>query len=123
MDVLNGPGVDVVVQDSYDWKELEDQSFDLVISGQCLEHVEYPWLTMEQIAKKVKPSGMVCIIVPSQGGIHRFPIDCYRYKPDGLLALGKWLGMTSVYMRHEVEEHWGDLMMVYRILTVENIPL
>jgi len=96
LDVAHGRNVDVVPKDSYDWHELEDDSFDVVISGQALEHIEFPWLTMRQIARKLKPGGVACLIAPSRGPEHRHPVDCYRYYPDGLAALAKWAGLEVV---------------------------
>ncbi len=96
LDVASGPNVDVVPADPYDWRELTDESFDAIISGQAIEHVEFPWLTMQQIARKLRPDGLACIIVPSRGPEHRFPVDCYRYYPDGLRALAKWADLRVI---------------------------
>lgn len=96
LDIESGPNVDVVVADPYDWKELEDSSFDFVISGNAFEHIQYPWLTMEQIYKKLKPQGFTCILAPFCLGEHRYPTDCYRYYPDGFVALATWAGLQSI---------------------------
>ncbi|MDD4478561.1 MAG: class I SAM-dependent methyltransferase [Mesotoga sp.] len=95
LDIAPGPNVDIVAPDPYDWP-IEDNSFDVVISGQCLEHVEYPWRTVEEIARVLKPGGMCCIIAPSNGPEHRYPIDCYRYMPDGMKAMAKDAGLKVV---------------------------
>lgn len=94
LDIEAARNVDVVVEDPYDWKELGGRQFDYVISGQALEHIEYPWETMRQIAKHVKPGGKICIIVPHKWPLHYHPLDCYRFNPDGMSALGKWAGLT-----------------------------
>lgn len=96
LDIENGPNVDVVVKDAYCWNEIKDESFDFVISGNAFEHIEFPWLTMEQIYKKLKPGGFICILAPFRLGEHRYPTDCYRYYPDGLKALAKWARFTVV---------------------------
>lgn len=96
LDIESGPNVDVVVADPYDWKELEDSSFDFVISGNAFEHIQYPWLTMEQIYKKLKPEGFTCILAPFCLGEHRYPTDCYRYYPDGMKALAEWAGLNII---------------------------
>jgi len=97
MDIEAGDNVDLVVRDGYDWQEIPDRSFDVIISGQAFEHMLYPWLAMKQIAKKLAPGGYACVIAPSNGfGEHRFPIDCYRYFPDGLSALGTWAKLECV---------------------------
>lgn len=96
LDICEGPNVDVAVKDSYDWKEIEDESFDFVISGQAFEHIEYPWLTIKEIYKKLKIGGIICIIVPSSIEEHRYPLDCYRYFGDGMAALAKWAGFEVI---------------------------
>jgi len=120
LDIAAGPNVDVVPKDPYDWRELEDDSFDVVISGSAIEHIEFPWLTVQQIARKLKPGGIACLIAPSRGPEHRYPIDCYRYYPDGLAALAKWVGLDVVehdYIREGQQspdggEMWGDASCV-----------
>lgn len=96
LDISAGPNVDVVVKDAYCWDEIRDESFDFVISGNAFEHIEFPWLTMEQIYKKLKPGGFICILAPFCLSEHRYPVDCYRYYPDGFKALAKWAKFTVV---------------------------
>jgi hypothetical protein len=45
MDIEPGENVDVVVRNPYDWKEIASESFDVVVSGQTLEHVKFFWVT------------------------------------------------------------------------------
>ena len=91
LDMVQGPNVDLVPADIYHWKEIEDETFHLVISGQVFEHIEYPWLTMQEIARVLKPSGFCVLIAPNSGMEHGAPKDCYRYYADGLSALAKWV--------------------------------
>ena len=93
MDMAGGPNVDIVPDDIYSWAEIANESIDLVISGQVFEHVEYPWLTMKEIERVLKPSGFCMIIAPNSGMEHKAPKDCYRYHADGLSALAKWAGL------------------------------
>ena len=92
-DIVPGPNVDVVLKYPHLWQEFRDNSFDVVISGQTLEHVEYPWEVIKEIERVMKPGGIGCIIVPSSGYEHGYPIDCWRYMPDGLRALANWAGL------------------------------
>ncbi len=94
LDIEPGPNVDLVVNNPYEWG-IHDE-YDVVISGQCLEHVEFPWLTMECISDALKPGGLHFNIVPSIGPVHRFPIDTYRYNHDGMIALSKWSGLEVI---------------------------
>ena len=84
LDIVEGPNVDITVDKYGEWKNIQDNSFDVIISGQCLEHVESPWLIAKGIERVLKPGGVIFIVVPFLQGIHRYPIDCWRILPDGL---------------------------------------
>ncbi len=115
LDIEPGPNVDIVVKDPYNWTEVGHETFDVVISGQCLEHVEFPWQTMDCIAESLKPGGWHFNIVPSIGPVHQFPIDTYRYNHDGMIALCKWshLDVVEVFtMPHDPV--WLSTVLVAR---------
>jgi SAM-dependent methyltransferase len=85
LDIIPGPNVDIVAKGPYDFGLVK--KFDIVISGNCLEHVEAPWLWIKEVEKVIKPGGLLCIIMPFNLGEHRFPVDCYRILPDGFKYL------------------------------------
>ena len=91
LDLKEGNNVDIIVENPYDWQEIEANSFDVIVSGQALEHIQFFWLTMEQINRVLKPGGLCCIIVPSKGPVHRNPYDCYRFNEDGVISLAKYV--------------------------------
>jgi SAM-dependent methyltransferase len=105
VDMAAGPNVDVVLADPYYWHELAPGTADVVISGQTFEHTEFFWLTMQQIARALKPGGLCCIIAPSSGPEHRFPVDCWRVYPDGLRAVARYAGLEVI----EATTQWEDL--------------
>jgi len=77
LDLIPGPNVDVVAE-PYHWP-LEDEHYGAVISGQAFEHIEHPDQTMKEINRVLAPGGFVCIIAPSTGPTHEYPIDYRRY--------------------------------------------
>src|ERR1039457_1974793 len=85
-DIAAGPNVNVVLQSPYDWRELSDTQFDIVVSGQALEHVDFFWITFLEIRRVLKPGGLCCLIAPSSGEEHRYPVDAFRFYRDGLAA-------------------------------------
>lgn len=85
LDIVPGPNVDIVAKSPYDFGL--DQKFDIIISGNCLEHVEAPWLWIKEVERIIKPDGYLCIVTPFNIGEHRFPVDCYRILPDGFRYL------------------------------------
>lgn len=88
--------IDYVVQDPYDWKEVASASVDVVLCSHILEHQEFVWVTILEIARILKPNGLVFITSPASGPFHRQPVDCWRFYDDGLPALGRWADLTLV---------------------------
>lgn len=95
-DMVPGHNVDVVLKNPYHWKELKSKSFDVVISGQAFEHIPYVWITMSEISRILKEDGLCCIIAPSNGILHRYPLDCWRFYEDGFRALAQYTGLKTV---------------------------
>ena len=85
LDIEAGPNVDIVAKELYYWG-LKHQ-FDVIISGQCLEHVADTKRWILEIRKNLKPGGIVCIIAPWNWEEHRHPVDCWRILPDGMRFL------------------------------------
>ena len=115
LDLREGNNVDIIIENPYEWKELDKNSFDVVVTGQALEHVEFFWLTMEQINKVLKPGGLCCIIVPSTGPIHRNPLDCYRFNEDGVRSLAKYVKfdiLESGTTTDEISDPWYDSFVI-----------
>jgi SAM-dependent methyltransferase len=90
MDLKDGNNVDFVVKDEYNWTEIKDNTYDIVICGQVLEHSEFFWLLFKELIRALKHGGYLCVIVPIKCKIHRFPVDCWRFLPDGMRALAKY---------------------------------
>ena len=96
LDVEPGPNVDIVANAPYNWDNVEDESFDYVISGNAFEHIEFPWVTIRLIHSKLKYGGVAAILAPNSLGEHKYPVDCYRYYSDGFRALAKWGGYKII---------------------------
>ncbi len=90
LDMEAGPNVDIVPDSTYQWNEIKDDQFDVVISGQALEHIEFFWVTMAEIVRVTKKGGLICIIAPNGFGEHRYPVDCWRFFTDGMVALARY---------------------------------
>jgi len=105
MDMAAGANVDIVVRSPYVWKEVDSESIDIVISGQAFEHIQYFWITMLEIARVLKPGGLCCILAPSSGPEHRYPVDCWRFYPDGMAALAQFAQLETL----EAVTQWDDL--------------
>lgn len=120
-DMEPGNNVDVVLVDAHDWTEIESASFDVVISGQTLEHDPEFWVTIAEISRVLRPNGLCCLIAPSTGPFHRYPLDCWRFYADAGPALLSWAGLEQVETHVETKRwgkgagiEWGDFMVIGR---------
>ena len=116
LDFEDGNNVDIVVTDIYNWFEVEDKSYDVIISGQLFQHLEYFWLTMNEIERVLKPGGYVCIIAPSAGPKHGGNVpNCYRFHEDGFKAIAKYVNLNVLYSGVNNEDDsapWHDACLV-----------
>lgn len=79
MDIESGRNVDIVGFESIKKK------FDVIISGQVMEHVNRPWDWLASLTAYF--TKYICIIAPNTHPEHKHPIDTYRYFPDGMRDL------------------------------------
>jgi SAM-dependent methyltransferase len=109
-DLAGGKNVDVVLKNPYKWQEVRSNSIDVFISGQAFEHIEFFWLTMLEVSRVLKPGGICCLIAPSGGFEHRYPVDCWRFYPDGFSALARFasLSVLETYAQKEDKEYEDD---------------
>lgn len=123
MDMSPGKNVDIVLDDPYDWKEIQSNSADVLISGQAFEHIEFFWITMLEIERVLRPGGICCIIAPSGGPEHRYPVDCWRFYHDGFAALARFarLELKEAVTNRKTDisytdssNIWQDTIVVYR---------
>jgi len=121
-DMVPGSNVDIVLNNAYAWKEIKSNSVDVLISGQALEHIEFFWVTMLEVFRVLKPGGICCVLAPSSGPEHRYPVDCWRFYPDGLSALAKSSQLAVVTAStqwgasgyDDGSDQWHDSMLVCR---------
>lgn len=120
LDLESGANVDIVMQNPYHLP-LPTNSADLFISGQAFEHINFFWVTALEIARILKPGGMFFLIAPSRGPEHRYPVDCWRFYPDGYRALARYAGLELLevntdWLSAEEEDSvaWGDTVGVFQ---------
>ena len=130
LDVVSGPNVDVVMKKPYRIP-LKKRSVDVVLCGQVFEHVPYFWITFLEMARVLRPRGLILLSAPSRGHRHSPPTDCWRFYPDGMLALGVFARLEVLYAHTDFPpksadgkrldyarvtpgRYWGDTVGVFR---------
>jgi SAM-dependent methyltransferase len=70
-----------------------DCSYDVVFSGQVIEHVVRIWDWMKELARVAKSGGRVITIGPVSWPYHEAPVDCWRLYPEAMRALSEFAGL------------------------------
>jgi SAM-dependent methyltransferase len=85
IDMRDGLGVDQVV--NADKLPFKDNSFDLVLCLETLEHADQPWAVASEIQRVVKKNGLIIASSQQNFPIHSYPSDYFRYTPYGMSSL------------------------------------
>lgn len=124
VDLEEGPGVDVVVKPGAKLP-FEDFSFDLIMASSAFEHDPRFWETFVEMCRVTRRGGHIYVNAPSNGGVHRYPLDCWRFYPDAGVAL------TEYAHNHEIQldlvesfvgkrypdtwDGWNDFVAIFRL--------
>ncbi len=124
VDFVQANGVDIVLTDPYQLP-FKDASIDVIVCSSCLEHSEFFWVLFLEMLRVVRHDGLIYINAPSNGSIHRYPVDAWRFYPDAgqaLVAWGKHNGYQPMLLESfvgnsagnvEEGEDWNDFVAVF----------
>lgn len=119
IDFVEGKGVDVIINDPYSLP-FQSSAVDIVVCSSCFEHSEFFWLLFTEILRILKPNGLLYLNVPSNGNVHRYPVDCWRFYPDSGLALQNWAqrnGFKTVLLESftslQKHDQWNDFVAIF----------
>jgi SAM-dependent methyltransferase len=80
VDMLDGPGVDVVADAHTLAERFPPESFDVVISTEMLEHDDRFWVSVETMGRLLRPGGHLVLTARGNGFmLHGYPDDYYRF--------------------------------------------
>lgn len=127
VDLEPGKGVDMVIERASKLP-FQDNSFDLVVATSVFEHDPTFWLTFNEMLRVVKPAGFVYICAPSNGWVHRYPMDAYRFYPDAGIALVEWgrrefpeLELVESFISERDGDIWNDFCAVFSKTKTQHI--
>ncbi|SHN64930.1 methyltransferase domain-containing protein [Erythrobacter sanguineus] len=120
VDLEPGKSVDMVVEPG---KPLpfEDGAFDLILASSVFEHDPAFWATFLDLARLLRDGGHLYINAPSNGAVHRYPEDHWRFYPDSGLALERWATSQGLPVRliesftaPRKGDTWNDFVAIFR---------
>lgn len=72
---------------------VESDSYDIILSGQVIEHVQRIWTWLRELKRITKPGGQIITVNPVSWPYHEAPVDCWRIFPEGMKALAEEVGL------------------------------
>jgi SAM-dependent methyltransferase len=108
VDLQKGPNVDQVMPDEFTLP-LESGFADLIICGQTLEHCRNPFKLVAEMRRVIRGGRYVFLVAPFLWRVHRYPVDCFRFLPDGMKALLEESGFIYLdsYLNEFESSHVG----------------
>lgn len=85
-DIAPGPGV-TIVGDIQRCPQIPDDTYDVIVCTQVLEHVPNPFLAAAELCRVLRPGGLLLLTVPAAYPYHSSPNDYWRYSRDSLRLL------------------------------------
>jgi len=116
-DISEGLGVTHVMPGPYSLP-FPDKTFDLIVSGQMLEHSSNPFKSVAEMKRVLKVGGYLALIAPSAGPRHdsqdgwRFLDDAFRFISEdigGIEIIADWVDKTAT---DERSAKWKDHVFV-----------
>ncbi len=89
-----------------------DNTFSVAVSQEVLEHLREPQIALEELARVVRPGGLLYLQTPFIIGYHAAPADYWRFTNEGLAAMLQRAGLVVEALEPAVGPGTG----VYRIL-------
>lgn len=120
VDLELGNSVDMVVEPGMPLP-FEDGAFDLILASSVFEHDPAFWATFLDLARLLRDGGYLYINAPSNGQVHRYPEDHWRFYPDSGLALARWatsqgfpVNLIESFTAPRKSDIWNDFVAVFR---------
>jgi SAM-dependent methyltransferase len=95
-----GDSLTYLANHEYIWP-IEDEQFDIVLSGNVIEHVQKIWVWIAEVARVCKTGGQLITINPVSWPFHGEPQDCWRIYPQGMQALYDEAGVRTTLSVYE----------------------
>jgi SAM-dependent methyltransferase len=100
VDIISSHGLTHLAKSEYEFP-VNCDSYDIVLSGQVIEHVRRIWVWVKELARVCKIGGQVITINPVNWPYHEHPVDCWRIYPEGMKALYEEAGLDLQFCRAE----------------------
>lgn len=118
-DISLRPAADFVC-DLVDQKCLKDESVDVLLLNNVIEHVYDFFPLMENCVKSLKKNGLLIITVPYTSTLHQTPADYFRYTEFALKKIIEQLNL-KINIFEAVYQPYTQLNRAYDIV-IDSLP-
>lgn len=106
IDLLDGPGVDIVLPVANLRDRFGDERFDVVISTEMLEHCHNWQEALYQMSSVLRPGGILIITTRSPGfELHDYPVDYWRFSHEDFAEIFNPIGEVLL-LRDDLTLGW-----------------
>ena len=122
VDLFDGPGVDVVCDVAALSDTFANQSFDIVVSTEMLEHCQHWQDALYQMVSVLRQDGFLLITTRSPGfELHDYPADYWRFSFSDFTEIFKPLG-DIVVIQNDMTLGWEcGIGILVKIKLLQNV--
>ena len=91
---------------------LPDESFDLVLCTQVIEHCMNPWRALAEASRILRPGGSLIVSAPHVWFYHPHPTDHWRFTQEGMVRLCKDAGLEPAVLLSQ----GGSILTLFQIV-------
>ena len=108
IDMREGPCVDKVMNTQA--MEFKDNSFDVIVDAERMEHDSRFWVTIKELFRVCRPGGHLIITTRSWGAFppHDYPSDYWRFMDNGLRDILEYAGFECLATAYGERWQAGD---------------
>jgi glycosyltransferase involved in cell wall biosynthesis/SAM-dependent methyltransferase len=103
VDIVDGPGVDAVLDCLDVVAEFGQDAFDAVVSAEMMEHAQDWQGCLLAMTRVLKPGGVLVITTRGPGFAYHHAPDHWRYTQDGFRQALAWLGLDPLVLMDDPE--------------------
>lgn len=126
VDIETGRFVDLVLPAEELIKHFGEESFDVVVTTELLEHV-FDWrLVINNIKRAVRTGGVIYVTTRSKGfSLHSYPYDYWRYEIEDIKRIFADFNIISIFPDSEAPGLFLKVRKteIYKQINLDNIEL
>ncbi len=111
-----------IVADGHDMHMVKDNSYDIVLCLNTLEHCENPQKVLLEIHRVLKPNGKLIMSTPFMTPIHTYPQDYWRFTDTALRKMLSDAGFGKISITTDMTTSESLSFLIDRVIFQTKAP-